>query len=68
MECVGCGCTDDHPCETEFGEGCFWVQPNLCSECANAPDEDEPVDLDAFPRYPASVPPYRQPLIPRRVG
>ncbi len=27
--CRACGCTDDHACS----EGCFWVEPDLCSSC-----------------------------------
>jgi hypothetical protein len=27
--CRLCGCTDDNAC---FG-GCYWVEPDLCSEC-----------------------------------
>lgn len=29
--CRFCGCTDDHACEG----GCHWVQPTICSACAN---------------------------------
>lgn len=28
--CRVCGCTYDDPCE----EGCYWVEPDLCSQCA----------------------------------
>ncbi|MEN6583031.1 MAG: hypothetical protein ABFD54_11325 [Armatimonadota bacterium] len=28
--CRECGCTDDHACDG----GCSWVEPNLCSACA----------------------------------
>lgn len=28
--CRACGCTDDHACEG----GCFWVEDDLCSQCA----------------------------------
>jgi hypothetical protein len=31
--CRGCGCTDDNPCDTGFGELCYWAEPGLCSEC-----------------------------------
>jgi hypothetical protein len=30
--CRVCGCTDDHACEG----GCSWVEPDLCSACAEA--------------------------------
>jgi len=29
-KCRICGCTDNHACP----EGCFWVEDDLCSECA----------------------------------
>lgn len=28
--CVLCGCTDENACK----DGCFWVAPCLCSQCA----------------------------------
>lgn len=28
-ECRGCGCTNHHGCP----EGCWWVEPGLCSTC-----------------------------------
>lgn len=28
--CRECGCTDDYACEG----GCYWVEPDLCSACA----------------------------------
>ncbi len=30
--CRVCGCTDDNACEG----GCYWVEPDLCSSCAEA--------------------------------
>ncbi|MDD4888302.1 MAG: DUF4031 domain-containing protein [Phycisphaerae bacterium] len=30
--CRECGCTDDCACEG----GCHWVEPDLCSQCADA--------------------------------
>lgn len=30
MECRVCGCTDSCACEG----GCYWVLPELCSQCA----------------------------------
>lgn len=32
--CRRCGCTDDNACHDEHGNGCHWVEPNLCSACA----------------------------------
>lgn len=29
-KCRACGCTEENGCP----EGCFWVEPNLCSRCA----------------------------------
>lgn len=34
MQCTECGCTDDQACVTDEGP-CSWVQPGLCSACAN---------------------------------
>lgn len=31
--CRKCGCTEDDACETEEGEPCHWVEPDLCSAC-----------------------------------
>jgi hypothetical protein len=47
--CRGCGCTDNRPCETAFGEGCYWVAPDLCSNCVYY-DEDGPWVLPAQER------------------
>lgn len=33
--CRGCGCTDDHACVDLSGQPCFWVEPDLCSECSD---------------------------------
>lgn len=40
ITCIGCGCDDNHACETGFGGiGCHWVSQNqktlrgICSEC-----------------------------------
>ena len=30
-KCRMCGCTDDHCCPG----GCYWVEKDLCSKCAN---------------------------------
>lgn len=30
MICQHCGCTDEQPCPG----GCYWVAPNICSDCA----------------------------------
>lgn len=29
--CRICGCTDERDCEG----GCYWVEPGLCSQCAD---------------------------------
>ena len=31
--CRVCGCTDSHACMTDNGP-CDWVEPDLCSACA----------------------------------
>ena len=35
-ECRVCGCNDNDcfNCYFESGEPCFWVEPDLCSNCA----------------------------------
>lgn len=30
--CRSCGCTDERACSG----GCYWVEPDLCSQCAAA--------------------------------
>lgn len=35
--CRVCGCTDDHACEG----GCYWVEPDLCSRCAEIIEQEE---------------------------
>lgn len=35
--CRQCGCTDDRACVVD-GVACHWVEPNLCSACAPAPE------------------------------
>ncbi len=35
--CRVCGCTDDHACDG----GCHWVEPDLCSACADPPQISE---------------------------
>jgi len=32
--CRKCGCTEDHACMDNYGNPCFWVEEDLCSECA----------------------------------
>lgn len=32
--CRGCGCTEYRPCMTVVGP-CHWVEPDLCSNCAD---------------------------------
>ncbi len=34
MMCRECGCTDLYPCFDELGDPCSWVEPELCSKCA----------------------------------
>ncbi len=33
LPCEGCGCTTERACP----EGCWWVRPGLCSQCAETP-------------------------------
>lgn len=41
--CRVCGCTEEDPCD----EGCWWIEPDLCSACGakledeNFPDEED---------------------------
>lgn len=35
--CRKCGCTEHAAC----GDGCYWVEPDLCSACANLENEGE---------------------------
>lgn len=33
--CRECGCTEDEACVDDVtGDPCFWVEPDLCSACA----------------------------------
>lgn len=32
--CRVCGCTDDHACIDDVVGPCWWVEPDLCSHCA----------------------------------
>lgn len=34
--CRECGCTDERACPG----GCSWVEPDLCSQCAEEIEED----------------------------
>ena len=34
--CRGCGCTDERGCE----EGCSWAEPDLCSSCKRAGQDE----------------------------
>jgi hypothetical protein len=49
--CKVCGCTDAEACVFEWdGEHhtCYWIKPDLCSECADdAGAEPEPLLYDA---------------------
>lgn len=33
---AGCGCIEENAC----GDGCYWVESDLCSSCADAVDEE----------------------------
>lgn len=33
QKCKKCGCTETNACVDKNGQGCYWVEPNLCSEC-----------------------------------
>jgi protein gp37 len=43
--CRVCGCTNNNACIDDFGDGCYWVEPDLCSECVAkpVPEGDRPV-------------------------
>ena len=34
QQCRVCGCTQNHACPG----GCYWVEPDLCSQCAGTPE------------------------------
>jgi hypothetical protein len=34
QKCRVCGCTWEHACPG----GCYWVEPDLCSQCAGMPE------------------------------
>ncbi len=34
MTCRVCGCTDHRACLDDYGHACHWVEPDLCSVCA----------------------------------
>lgn len=59
MRCEGCGCTDEFSCGTD---GCYWVQPGLCSACAVEPE------ISGFHNHKIALPIYRTAPIPRRVA
>lgn len=42
--CRVCGCDDEHACIGFFGP-CYWVEPDLCSECAQL--TEEPIEEEA---------------------
>jgi hypothetical protein len=42
--CRHCGCTDDHACPG----GCYWVEDDLCSECAHALAETATAIVDGM--------------------
>lgn len=43
--CKRCGCWEMDACLDHDGRGCFWVEDNLCSECAN-PEQVEKAKLE----------------------
>lgn len=49
--CRVCDCTDTNACTHEDGSPCFWIQPGLCSACA----EKCGVDIDAHRSYGAEA-------------
>jgi hypothetical protein len=55
LTCIGCGCTDAHPCVDENGMACSWVSwveqtgQGLCSCCALL-SIDELVEMWEHPR------------------
>ena len=51
QQCGHCGCTDLDACHHDDGQPCFWVQPGLCSVCA----EGLGVDVDAHRMYGAEA-------------
>lgn len=38
--CRVCGCTEKNPCYHPHYGNCFWVEPYLCSHCAELVDDD----------------------------
>jgi hypothetical protein len=51
LPCLHCGCTELDACEHEDGSPCFWIQPGLCSVCA----ERCGVDIDTHRSYGAEA-------------
>jgi hypothetical protein len=45
--CSVCGCTDSQACIDRFGTPCYWVEPDLCSECSVMSSELIDVSDDA---------------------
>ena len=37
--CRVCGCTEYDACCTDYGDGCWWSEEDLCSACAEAAEE-----------------------------
>lgn len=33
QKCKVCGCTEKKACTDKNGVGCYWAEPNLCSNC-----------------------------------
>ena len=34
--CKVCGCDEGNACVNDFGDGCYWAAPDLCSACVGA--------------------------------
>ncbi len=46
--CRSCGCTEHNACPG----GCWWVEEDLCSACAELPDADLGDETDDCPAAP----------------
>jgi len=38
--CRVCGCSDLHACVNDAGDACFWIEEDLCSNCASPEAQD----------------------------
>ncbi|WP_449240565.1 hypothetical protein [Desulfoscipio gibsoniae] len=45
--CRVCGCTDDNACPG----GCWWVEPDLCSRCAEMPTQERNTESELTPAF-----------------